>query len=572
MIAELVGFIKGYTNANDFMNLGTKIWNANAADPKWLENKNRSEPGDLGRIYGAQWRGFRSVEAVNHPQDSMLYESRIRETDQLQDLVNGLIANPQGRRHIVSAWNPGELDQMALPPCFVAGTLVATPEGYLPIEKIVTGASVISATGRVETVEKVWETPHRGDFVDLEVRYQNQPITSTSNHPFLVKGKGWVEAGQIEEGDMMGIPRDQGDTYHRFQYLSAHNQYAMNYTVETLTDDDYWMLGYFVGDGWVSQTTPRVSFAIAKKDEEEVLPRIRQCIKVSRKPGDSPNVSTFESMSTKYAPLLREFGYRAKGKQIPAWVLSSPVAAIESFLAGYAKADGHNKPAGGIQLTTVSDSLAYGLQRLYAKLGVAASVQYQRRPATCVIEGRTVQQQGTYSVNVPKLRNHFCEVDKDYLWVPVKSVFHYYAERCVYNLQVSNEHTYTANNLATHNCHILFQCYVSNEGYLDLQMYQRSCDVFLGLPFNIASYAALLSYLSGVCGYEPRNLHMTLGDTHLYENQYAKALVLLDREPLDLPRLEITVVRGQDVDEVEVEDFFLFDYKSHPAIHVPMVV
>lgn len=141
----------------------------------------------------------------------------------------------------------------------------------------------------------------------------------------------------------------------------------------------------------------------------------------------------------------------------------------------------------------------------------------------------------------------------------------------------SRRHVVTAWNpgeldqMALPPCHILFQCYVSNEGYLDLQMYQRSCDAFLGLPFNIASYAALLTYLATVCGYKPRFLHISLGDVHLYENQLTAAHRVVDRVPMPLPRLTVTA-RNDDPCCVAVEDFILEGYQSHPAMPVDMVV
>lgn len=121
-------------------------------------------------------------------------------------------------------------------------------------------------------------------------------------------------------------------------------------------------------------------------------------------------------------------------------------------------------------------------------------------------------------------------------------------------------------------CHVLFQVLVSPSGYLDLLMYQRSCDVFLGLPFNIASYAALQSYIAKVTGFTPRRLSITIADAHLYENQIEAAQEMVKREPLPMPTLYIAADPGDDLSKVNPNTFILSDYKSHPAIHVPMVV
>lgn len=111
--AELVGFIRGVTSAKDFRELGTKIWDANAnGNDAWLKNPNRAGLDDLGRVYGAQWRRWRSWRPAA---DRVAYE--MKEVDQLARALETIEKDPQSRRIIVSAWQPAELDLMALPPC-----------------------------------------------------------------------------------------------------------------------------------------------------------------------------------------------------------------------------------------------------------------------------------------------------------------------------------------------------------------------------------------------------------------------------------------------------------------------
>lgn len=106
VVGELLGFIRGYTNAGDFRALGCNIWDANANENKqWLDNPYREGEDDLGRIYGAQWREWITTE------DTII--------DQLAQAINTIKTNPTSRRIIVTAWNPAELDQMALPPCHI---------------------------------------------------------------------------------------------------------------------------------------------------------------------------------------------------------------------------------------------------------------------------------------------------------------------------------------------------------------------------------------------------------------------------------------------------------------------
>lgn len=128
------------------------------------------------------------------------------------------------------------------------------------------------------------------------------------------------------------------------------------------------------------------------------------------------------------------------------------------------------------------------------------------------------------------------------------------------------------NKMALPPCHIMFQCHVSVDGHLDLQMYQRSADAFLGVPFNIASYAALLTYLGSMTGLTPRRLFMTLGNTHLYESQIelAREMVLRDARPL--PTLKVELPDGRGLDDIHPDMFTLTGYDPHPPMPVAMVV
>jgi thymidylate synthase len=119
-------------------------------------------------------------------------------------------------------------------------------------------------------------------------------------------------------------------------------------------------------------------------------------------------------------------------------------------------------------------------------------------------------------------------------------------------------------------CHLLFQTYVAN-GRLSLQLYQRSCDVFLGVPFNIASYALLTHILAQQCGLEPGDFVWTGGDCHLYSNHLDQARLQLGRAPRTLPKLEI-LRRPGTIDGYEYEDFEIRDYDPHPHIAAPVAV
>jgi len=119
-------------------------------------------------------------------------------------------------------------------------------------------------------------------------------------------------------------------------------------------------------------------------------------------------------------------------------------------------------------------------------------------------------------------------------------------------------------------CHCLFQFYVAN-GKLSCQLYQRSADVFLGVPFNIASYALLTMMIAQVCGLEPGEFVHSFGDVHLYSNHFEQANLQLTRTPFPLPTMKINP-DVKDIFSFRYEDFELLNYQSHPAIKAPVAV
>ena len=126
-------------------------------------------------------------------------------------------------------------------------------------------------------------------------------------------------------------------------------------------------------------------------------------------------------------------------------------------------------------------------------------------------------------------------------------------------------------------CHAFFQFYVApaqepgGRGTLSCQLYQRSADIFLGVPFNIASYALLTLMVAQVCGYEPGDFVWTGGDCHLYANHLEQAQLQLSREPRALPQLRINP-EVKDIFAFKIEDFTLEGYDPHPHIKAPVAV
>ena len=144
------------------------------------------------------------------------------------------------------------------------------------------------------------------------------------------------------------------------------------------------------------------------------------------------------------------------------------------------------------------------------------------------------------------------------------------ANPCSRRLVVSAWNVADVDQMALPPCHCLFQFYVA-EGKLSCQLYQRSADIFLGVPFNIASYALLTMMIAQVTALVPGDFVHTFGDAHLYANHFQQADQQLGREPLPLPVMEINP-EVADIFDFAYEDFRLLGYEHHPPIAAPIAV
>jgi thymidylate synthase len=119
-------------------------------------------------------------------------------------------------------------------------------------------------------------------------------------------------------------------------------------------------------------------------------------------------------------------------------------------------------------------------------------------------------------------------------------------------------------SMALQPCHVIFQFYVAN-GQLSCQLYQRSADIFLGVPFNIASYSLLTFMIAQVCKLEVGEFIHTLGDAHIYLNHIEQVNLQLTRDPLELPKLKLNET-VKSIEDFKYEDIEIVDYKFHPPI------
>lgn len=597
---ETMFFLRGESDTTKLEDKKIKIWSGNTTR-EFLDNRGLTNlpVGNMGRGYGVQWRDWRTTEILS-AEDSVTLndgskiwngaEVHSKSTDQLVELIEGLKRDPNGRRHIITAWNPGELNLMALPPCFPKNAYTFTKNGYVPIDTISVGDEVLGDDGMWDVVYDTFKTPYKGELIELNIRYYSDKLLQTPNHPFLVKDRGYVHASDISDNDSIALVKYKSaniipeftiivDKHCKFietnklKLLEVSPDFSKRTYKLTLTEDDMFTLGYFMGDGWyMPNSNYRVCFAISDKDVLEILPKIRKTIKVSIKNNKNTatnKVSTYETKSFLWSHVLKQFGHKAHNKKIPLFVFNSPENYRRAFLDGYYAADGNARTHHTHlkEFVTTSKELAYGIQVLGSSLNQFYSINESARSTNCIIQGREVNQRNFYSVKQIDLNNNrYLSYDDNYFWVKVKSITKTILDDdFVYNFSTTRTHSYTINNLVTHNCHITHQ-YIVNDGRLDSSWLQRSVDSVFGLPYNIMSYAFMNVAFAKLLGLEPGELVFFGNDVHIYNNQLPMAIEQITRIPRPLPKITITKELNtlDDLLSLEFSDIVIEGYDPYP--------
>ena len=367
------------------------------------------------------------------------------------------------------------------PPCFVEGTLILTENGYQNIKNITLNDKVLTHTGKYQKILNLQTKIYTDELYELKVRYHPNIITTTKDHPFYIRTKVqkwnnddrkynysfeqpiWKKASELTDNDYYGMVINTNNIIPEFTFHKKINQFKSEEKNIILNDKKYWyLLGYFVGDGWIEETVKRngnpkhiIKFAINNKDEEEVLPKLQKILPITDQKCDSGKCKKFGCSNFEWFSLLKQFGKYAHGKLIPNWVHDAPIEFIQEFINGYMKADGNIKKNDVLNLTTVSENLAFGVQRLYLKLGYIFAIQKIKMPSTKIIDGRTVNQRDFYQIRgkLIKERNVSSFIEDNYAWFPPYTITKKENNSIqVYNFEVETDNSYCVENLIVHNC------------------------------------------------------------------------------------------------------------------------
>ena len=343
-------------------------------------------------------------------------------------------------------------------PCFAAGTMVLTKRGHVPIEEL-------RPDDMVYTKEHRWRRVLRigSDGVKPVSRVSAGPVlplTVTDNHPFWVMRRAYaydrtaghymfkyaepvktpvrdMATGERNVTDFIGVPIVPDDQGYR----------------KDVTDEEMWLLGRFVADG--HHSTDGMVIITVSNNKIKDFDKIKMAHKVHQHTKSCKRV-VFNKHSRLYSLLHDfDFGRGALGKKIPVDILAFPREKLAKLLDGYMSGDGW-KMAGKEKYgaTTVSRALAETLVLLVQKVHrVGCTLTYQKRPPLHIIEGRCIHQHDTYLVRYQLDARIHRWVDRGdgFIWYPVKKEAGV-GEEVIYNIEVEEDHTYTANNVAVFNC------------------------------------------------------------------------------------------------------------------------
>lgn len=339
-------------------------------------------------------------------------------------------------------------------PCFAAGTMIRTSFGMKPIEEIKVGDSVLTHTGQFHAVTDCGCTGAK-ETVRLKAMGICD-IVATPNHPFYVRhmtrhypsfhmdgklkrgnervfGKPeWKPLGELSKKDYIGIP------------ISTAAESSK------LTEEELWLAGRYIADGYRRHDQPTVCFCIGKGKLEEFKSKLNEYhgyMDVGR------TATKYCITNQRLYSICGTCGDGAINKRFPTWFEHFKPEELKIVLDGYLSGDGcaHRN---GYKATTISRTLAldivYAASKTYKR---PCQLHFAKRPSKCVIEGRTVNQHDTYQVifGAEKRKQDKAFYEDGYIWLPIREIT---AEgvQDVYNLTVDVDNSYTVNNIAVHNC------------------------------------------------------------------------------------------------------------------------
>ena len=361
-------------------------------------------------------------------------------------------------------------------PCFTADTLILTNSGYKKIVNVKTGDYVLTHTNKWQKVVAFYDNGEKQIY-----KLHAMPIDTlecTENHRFYIRemyrtyprlpnGKRgairhfkepvWKECKDLTKKDYIGIAINQKSELPKWEGIEiewdGRNRLEVKNIISSLLDkpEFWWLMGYYLGDGW-ERTQGGITLA-ANDNKLNRLKPILEELKFNYCVVKEQTVYKVHIPLKELSAYIQIFGKYAYGKKVPMEVLNLPVDLLKAFLDGYFAADG-SISKGKYRATSVSKELIYGIAQAVAKVyKTPYSIYKSHRSDTCVIEGRTVNQRDTYSIafKINKCKQDKAFYEDGYIWCPIYSIDKSDIQN-VYDIEVDEDHSFTANGVIVHNC------------------------------------------------------------------------------------------------------------------------
>lgn len=351
----------------------------------------------------------------------------------------------------------------------MAGTLIHTDKGFIPIEDVMPGDEVLTHTNNYK---KVLEVGCRPNAPILKIKGMCfKDIICTPNHPFYVreryryghkrerrfKNPEWIEAKDLNKNHFLGYAINQNSSMPKWAGIVATRWKKEENRLSALFEKtSFWyLMGRYVGDGWKrdSKTGNGVIICCSDRNRTSLFKAIEDCGFNAVSVKERTVEKLFICMNELYS-FVDRYGYYAHGKYIDEETINLPIPLLEAFVNGYIDSDGcytQNE----YKTITVSERLAYGMQQCISKVyKCPVRLYFCKRKEDTIIEGRKVNQRDTYSLvwHKERRKQDTAFYENGYVWFPINEITHLNESASVYNMEVEEDNSYTANGAIVHNC------------------------------------------------------------------------------------------------------------------------
>jgi site-specific DNA-cytosine methylase/intein/homing endonuclease len=355
-------------------------------------------------------------------------------------------------------------------PCFTKNTLVLTDEGFKHINDIQVGEYVVTHKNQLKKVTNFFEQGKKEIWEVITSTVDS--IETTENHKFFVKTKDkknelfsepyWKEVKHLDKNDYLGTPINQNQNIPQWNgiemiWSDGRKTRVKNELSQFMDNNDFWwVIGRYIGDGWIRKQGGIIICCSSKDDFEltEITEKLNN-LKLNYNVTTEGSVYKIHLPKKEMSHFVKQFGVYAHGKKLTKTIFDLPKNLLKSFIDGYYSADGSTFVDGERKrICSVSRELIYGIGQCILKVyETPYSIYRTKKEKKYIIEGREVNQRDVYTIAYDlKDNTKQSFVENSYLWTPIRSVENTKNFDEVYDIEVEDDHSFTANGCIVHNC------------------------------------------------------------------------------------------------------------------------